>query len=223
VIAVVSSNGIVTAKKKGRATITGRVGNKKLHCRVTVRAKEKNTSRDKRKTQAQSRREFADYILEHGEYDDEGNKALIWEKNDLSALITEEIAYDASEDELQFSMSFGSMREEDGYGITVLICSVPVNENKSNVSWSFEINDEDLEEIGTVMAFSTDVTLSSIKSEKNHLDWILLNPSGLLSYEDEDDLLELADTVVDTWYTMTNYLCSIKAPGYDLVSLGFGM
>lgn len=35
-IAVVSSNGKVTAKKKGIATITARIGNKKYYCKVTV-------------------------------------------------------------------------------------------------------------------------------------------------------------------------------------------
>ncbi len=36
-VATVSSNGKVTAKKKGITTITAKVGNKKYHCKVTVK------------------------------------------------------------------------------------------------------------------------------------------------------------------------------------------
>lgn len=40
-IATVSSKGVVTAKKKGTATITAKVGGKKYTCKVTVKAKPK--------------------------------------------------------------------------------------------------------------------------------------------------------------------------------------
>lgn len=41
-VATVTSTGKVTAKKKGTATITAKVGNKTLKCKVTVKAKGKN-------------------------------------------------------------------------------------------------------------------------------------------------------------------------------------
>ena len=40
-VAIVSSKGVVTAKKKGTATITAKAGKKKYTCKVTVKAKKK--------------------------------------------------------------------------------------------------------------------------------------------------------------------------------------
>lgn len=44
-VAAVSSKGKVTAKKKGTATITAKVGKKKLTCKITVKNKSKNSGK----------------------------------------------------------------------------------------------------------------------------------------------------------------------------------
>ena len=48
-VATVTSKGKVTAKKKGTATITAKVGNKKYKCKITVKSK-KSTSKKQTKS-----------------------------------------------------------------------------------------------------------------------------------------------------------------------------
>ena len=67
-IATVSSNGKVTAKKKGTVTITATIGNKKLSCKITVKDKKSSKETGERTNPYSAYSKHTITLYEYGKY-----------------------------------------------------------------------------------------------------------------------------------------------------------
>ena len=121
-VATVSSKGKVTAKKKGTATITAKVGSKKYTCKVTVKAAPASTPAPtptpdptptpvptptpdpvpSEPTIADNYKALKNYILTYGSVNSSGNKFIKLNKNYQSDTYSWGIVYELAADKLNF-------------------------------------------------------------------------------------------------------------------------
>lgn len=105
-VAAVTSKGVVTARKKGTAVITAKIGKKKYTCKVVVS--------NKADTSATEFRRLCSYVSKNGQPDYSGSKIIRKRRYDTNTVstYTTEIEYDEMNKTLFFTYIDGTKSEE---------------------------------------------------------------------------------------------------------------
>ncbi len=220
-VATVSRKGVVTAKAKGSAVITARVSGKSLKCHVTVTAKTGKDVSGDILTPQQSRRGLARYILQNGDYNEDGNREITYEKQDSDTYVNTSIAYNQREDILEFTLTYAAYASSD-IGLSVLLCRLPVSDNDSNLGFKLTFFDDEEEIDGDTLALNMLARPSSISSEDNKMEWDVLSKTGILTEESDQEICDLANSTLDLWYSTMSMTLMLYAPDYCMEDLGFG-
>ena len=127
-IATVSSKGVVTARKKGTAVITAKVGSEKYICKVTVKEKKKPT------TTSSKYKKVVDYITNHGKLNSNYNYFISIEKKSSDTTYAAAIEYDEDIKALNLIL-ISSMEFELGSGKTALEVTINNNATSADVDY----------------------------------------------------------------------------------------